>query len=185
MTITTKAKDNMPLMNEKIRFPKLQVIGQDGRNLGILSRDEALRFAQQSHLDLVILSEQQGGEGLPLAKVMDFGKDEYEKKQKAKAAKKNQKIIQIKELKLRPKIAEHDYQTKMNQGIKFLEEGKRLKITLTFRGREILTREERGTEFFQKIQKTFEDIEIAKNLIQEKDMKTPQAWSRVYYLKGK
>ncbi|MGC2309997.1 MAG: translation initiation factor IF-3 [Candidatus Babeliaceae bacterium] len=182
--MTQKAKENVPLMNEKIRFPKMQVINHEGRNLGIISREEALQLAQQAHLDLVLLAEQ-GAERVPLAKIMDFGKAEYIKKQQAKEAKKNQKIIQIKELKLRPKIAEHDYQTKMNQGVKFLEEGKRLKVTLTFRGREMLSREERGMEFFDKIQKTFEDAGIAKNLIQEKDSKTPQMWSRIYYLKGK
>jgi translation initiation factor IF-3 len=182
--MSNKVKETGPLVNEKIRFPRVQVITHEGKNLGVITREEALKQAYLAQLDLVILVEQ-GSEGVPLAKIMDFGKAEYLKKQQAKEAKKHQKVIQIKELKLRPKIAEHDYQTKMNQGIKFLQDGKRLKITVTFRGREIMTREERGNEFFNKIHKTLEEAGLIKNLIQEKDLKTPQMWSRVYYLKGK
>lgn len=170
------------LVNEKIRFDKMQVITDEGKNLGVISRDEALRMARAAGLDLVVVAEQ-GNAGTPIAKIMDFGKVLYEKKKQQAEAKKKQHIIQIKELKLRPKIAEHDYQTKMNQGIQFLKDGKKLKITLMFKGREAMMREERGNALFNKIQETFEKEGIAKNIVQEKDTKTSQMWTRIYYLK--
>lgn len=180
--MTVKPKDDMPLMNEKIRFERVQVINAEGKNIGIVSRDEALRQAKIDGLDLVIIAEQ-GNEGVPVAKIMDFGKVLYAKKKQQAEAKKKQHIIQIKEIKLRPKIAEHDYLTKLNQGIQFLKEGKRLKVTLMFKGREAAMRDERGTHLFEKIHQTLEDAGLLKNLIQEKDMKAPQVWSRTYYLK--
>ena len=177
-----KPKNDAPLINEKIRFEKMQLITHEGKNVGSVSREEALRLARSVNLDLVIIAEQ-GGEGLPVAKIMDFGKVLYAKKKQQAEAKKKQQVIQIKELKLRPKIAEHDFMTKMNQGLQFLQEGKRLKVTLMFRGREIAMKEERGTELFNKIQVVLDEAGLTKNLVQEKDMKTPQLWSRVYYLK--
>ncbi len=171
------------LVNEKIRFDKMQVITNEGKNLGILARDEALRLARQSDLDLVLLTEQ-GSEGVPLVKIMDFGKALYAKKKQQAEAKKSQKVIQVKEIKLRPKIGEHDYQTKINQAIDFLKEGKHLKVTLMFKGREAATREERGEEMFKKIDESFEAAGLTK-IAQEKDSKATQFWSRVYYLKSK
>ncbi|MCL4360975.1 translation initiation factor IF-3 [Candidatus Dependentiae bacterium] len=175
--------DSLPLVNEDIRYDKLQVISNDGRNLGIMIRDQALKMAKSENLDLVILAES-GNEGLPVAKIMDFGKMLYAKKKQQAEAKKHQKVIQVKEIKLRPKIGEHDYQTKMNQAIQFLKDGKHLKVTLMFRGREATGLEERGTEIFEKIAKTFEEsgLNLTK-LAQEKDAKTSQSWSRIYYLK--
>ena len=116
---------------------------------GILSRDEALKLARQADLDLVLLSEK-GGEGQPVVKIMDFGKALYAKKKQLAEAKKHQKVIEVKELKLRPKIGEHDYQTKMNQAIQFLKEGKHLKVTLMFKGREAAMRDEKEKSFLQK-----------------------------------
>lgn len=168
-------------INEKIRFEKMQVISHDGKNLGILSRDEALRLARLADLDLVIIAER-GSDGYPIVKVMDFGKAIYAKKQQAKDAKKKQQVIQVKELKLRPKIGDHDFQTKVNQAIQFLKEGKHLKVTLMFRGREAAMRDERGTELLAKLDSSFEMAGLTK-IAQEKDTKAPQLWSRVYYLK--
>ena len=178
----SQGKESTQLVNEKIKFEKMQLISADGQNLGIVIRDEALRLAYRAELDLVILADQ-GSEGVPVAKIMDFGKTLYSKKKQQADAKKKQQVIQIKELKMRPKISEHDYQTKMNQALQFLKEGKRLKVTLMFKGRETATREERGTEMFDKLQKTFEDAGIMKGLVQEKDSKSFQAWSRIYYTK--
>lgn len=180
--MNVRPKDDIPLMNEKIRFDRIQLIAADGRNVGIVSRDEALRQARAESLDLVIIAER-GGEGYPVAKIMDFGKMLYAKKKQQAEAKKKQHVIQVKELKFRPKIGEHDYQTKLNQAVQFLKEGKRLKVTLMFRGREAAMRDERGAELFEKINQTFEEAGIAKSLVQEKDLKVPQAWSRTYYLK--
>lgn len=178
----TKAKPELPLINEKIRFDRVQLISADGQNLGVMTREDALRQARSAQLDLVIIAER-GGEGLPVAKIMDFGKVLYAKKKQLAHAKKNQKIIQVKEIKIRPKIGEHDYQTKIQQGIQFLEEGKHLKVTLMFKGREIMMKEERGAELLQKIQQSLEDAGLGKRLQQEKDSKTPQLWTRVYFLK--
>lgn len=171
------------LINEKIKFPKVQIITNTGENIGVVSSNDALLMAQQAGLDLVLLTEQ-GSDGLPVAKIMDFGKVIYEKKKKQSEAKKHQKVIQIKEIKIRPKIGEHDYQTKIKQGIQFLQEGKRVKITLCFRGRENVLKDERGSELFQKIEHTFEQNDLLKNLLQEKDTKIGQFWSRIYYLKN-
>jgi translation initiation factor IF-3 len=170
-------------INEKIRFDKLQVITNDGQNLGIISRDEALRLAHQSDLDLVLLSEQ-GSEGVPLAKIMDFGKALYAKKKQVAEAKKSQKVIQVKEIKMRPKIGEHDYQTKVDQAIEFLKSGKHVKFTLMFKGREAAMREERGEELFKKIDESFEKAGLTR-IAAEKDAKAAQLWSRVYFLKSK
>ena len=183
MLNTLKAKNEVavPLINEKIRFDKMQVISHDGINLGVLSRDEALRVARQAELDLVLIAER-GGEGLPVVKVMDLGKALYAKKKQQADSKKNQKVIQVKEIKLRLKIGEHDFQTKLNQAVQFLKEGKHLKVTLMFRGRETATRDERGAELFEKINSSFEQAGLTK-LANEKDSKAAQLWSRIYYLK--
>ena len=91
-------------------------------------------------------------------------------------------MIQVKEIKLRPKIGEHDYQTKINQAIDFLKEGKHLKVTLMFKGREAAMREERGEEMFKKIDKCFQEAGLSK-IAQEKDSKATQFWSRVFFKK--
>lgn len=176
-------KEVGPSLNEKIRAPRLQLIAEDGRNLGTVSRGEALKLAQEAGLDLVMISEE-GREGVPVAKVMDFGKSLYEKKKKQHEAKKHQKVIQVKEVKIGAKIGEHDFQTKMRQAIDFLKEGKRVKFTLFFKGRENATKFERGTEIFDKIQKTFEEYDLLKNLGQEADAKLGSLWSRIYFLKN-
>jgi translation initiation factor IF-3 len=176
-------KENLPLMNEQIRFPRLQVISSEGENLGVISRADALLLAERSELDMVLIAEM-GKEGAPVVKIMDFGKELYEKKKKQVEAKKKQKVVQVKEIKLRPKIGCHDYQTKMKQALDFLQTGKHVKISVFFRGRENVTRNERGTEMFDRISKTFEDFGILKDLVQERDSQIGQVWSRIYYLKN-
>lgn len=172
-------------INENIRFPRLQLITGDGHNIGVVSREEALRMAQSAGLDLVLIAEK-GSEGYPVTKIMDFGKLLYAKKKKQSEAKKHQKTIQVKEIKLRPKIGEHDFLTKMNQAVQFLKDGKHLKVTIAFRGREIISKEERGLQMFEKIDKFLEehDMKSGVNLLQEKDLKMGQLWSRVYYMKS-
>ena len=176
-------KETGPFLNEKIRAPRLQLIAEDGRNIGIVSRAEALKLAQEAGLDLVMIAED-GREGVPVAKVMDFGKVLYEKKKKQHEAKKHQKVIQIKEIKMGPKIGEHDFLTKMRQAIDFLKEGKRVKVTLFFKGRENATKMERGTELFDKIHQVFEEHDLLKLLSQEPDSRMGSLWSRVYFLKS-
>lgn len=168
-------------INEQIGYSRMQVITDSGENLGVLSRLEALSKAREEGLDLVLLAEN-SGDGMPIVKIMDFGKMLYAKKKKLVDAKKKQKIIKVKEVKLRPKIDEHDYQTKLNQAIQFLNDGNRVKFTLMFRGREMATRDERGHQMFDKIDKTLSEEGI-ENLEREKDMALGSFWSRVYYIK--
>jgi translation initiation factor IF-3 len=178
-----KPQQEQHMINDRIRAPQIQVINDLGENLGSIDRFQALALAKTAGLDLVLLSES-GAEGIPVAKIMDFGKLLYERKKKKGEAKKHQKVIQIKEIKFRPKIGEHDLQTKINHAIEFLEDGKRVKCTIAFRGRENITKEERGEEFFKRIDAILAQRGFSDNLISEQDSKIGQLWSRIYYLKG-
>ena len=170
------------LINEQIVAENVQLISVDGENLGIVPLRKALELARVCQLDLVLLDEQDGQ--TPLVKVMDFGKNLYAKKKKLAEGKKKQKVVKTKELKMEPKIGLHDYQTKINQGIKFLETGNKLKITLTFRGRLASLRDQKGAEMFAQVEQSFQDAGLI-NVVQESDMKTGNHWSIVYYLKAK
>jgi len=177
-------RDSGLLVNDQIRSPQLQVITHEGENIGVISRNDALRMAEQAGLDLVMIAEK-GKDGVPVAKVMNVGKVLYEKKKKLSEAKKKQKVIQIKEIKLRPTIGVHDYQTKINHVVDFLKSGKHVKITIFFRGREGITKQERGAELFRKVNSTFEELGLMEHIVQERDVNVGQVWSRVYYLKDK
>lgn len=180
--VSSNTKESLYTINEKIKAPYLQLITHEGINMGMVARDEALRIAREVGLDLVLMSDQ-GREGTPIAKIMDLGKSLYEKKKKQSDAKKHQKTIEIKEIKVRPKIGDHDYETKLKQMIKFLKEGKRVKMTLSFRGRENASKEERGGELFNRIFESLSAEEFGDNLAQEKDDSNGKFWSRMYYLK--
>ncbi|AXK60175.1 translation initiation factor IF-3 [Candidatus Chromulinivorax destructor] len=177
-----KKKARKNLINDQIVAENVQVISVSGENLGIVSLKKALELAQVARLDLVMLDEQDSE--IPLVKVMDFGKNLYAKKKKMAEGKKKQKVVKTKELKMKPKIGIHDYQTKMNQGMKFLEAGNKLKVTLTFRGREVHSKDERGEEMFAQVDQTFLDAGLT-NIAQENDLKAGPFWSRIYYLKAK
>ena len=181
---TQPLQNSDALINEKIRAERVQLIDEKGENIGVVSRSQALRMAQDVELDLVMLSES-GKDNVPVVKIMDFGKVLYERKKKQGEAKKNQKVIQIKEIKLRPKIGEHDYLTKLKQAIQFLNEGKRVKFTLFFKGRENVLKDEHGNELFEKIDRSVEEAELDGDLVKEQDSKLGQYWSRIYYLKTK
>ncbi len=174
-----RPRDDGQLINERIRFPRVQLITHEGQNVGVVTREEALQFADAVGLDLVVLNE--SGD-IPICKVMDHGKVLYERKKKQSEAKKKQTVIQIKEVKLRPKIGVHDYETKIKQAVQFLNEGKRVKITLVFRGRENVDKEIRGNEFFDRIEKSLE-VHGVKNMVHEKDAPLGQFWSRIFYTK--
>lgn len=175
-------KESTPIINERIRAEKMQLITQDGQNVGIISRNEALRMAEEAGMSLVLITES-GKDGFPIAKIMNLGKVLYEKKKNKVEAKKHQKVIQVKEVKLRPNIGEHDFNTKLKQAIQFLQDGKRVKITLWFKGRENASRDERGKELFSRIESIFDQQGLTDNLLQEKDSKMGQLWSRTYYMK--
>lgn len=175
-----KKKIEQQLINENIRAFKVRVISDDGENLGVLTRDAALALAMQQELDLVLLSDK---DEIPLVKIMDFGKSLYLKKKKAAEGKKKQKVVKVKEIKMRTKIGQHDYQTKINQGVRFLQDGNKVKITLKFYGREIETKNASGTSFFNQIDQSFADQGLV--VLHEKDAVAGPLWSRIYMLKPK
>jgi len=127
-------------VNDRIRVPEVRLIGEDGDQVGILSRDDALSYARERELDLVEVAAEATP---PVCRVLDYSKYKYEQEQKAKASRKHQKQVTIREIKLRPKIATHDYETKKGHVERFLKGQDKVKITIMFRGRE-MTHPERG-----------------------------------------
>jgi len=123
-----------PKTNEKIRSPQVQVISSDGKNLGTLATQEAINIAKQEGLDLIEISPNANP---PVCKIIDIGKYKYDLQKKANKAKKKQKIINLKEIKLRPVTEIHDYNFKIKNAQKFLEKGDKVKFTVKFRGREM------------------------------------------------
>jgi translation initiation factor IF-3 len=124
-----------PRINRQIRIREIRVIGDDGSQLGIMTPDQALAIAEEKGLDLVEVAPTAQP---PVCKIIDFGKYMYDEKKKLAEAKKKQKQVTVKEIKLRPKIEEHDYLVKRRQIEDFLGEGHKVKITVRFRGREIV-----------------------------------------------
>lgn len=122
-----------PRVNEQIRVREVRVINENGDMLGVMTPQEGIRLAQAAGLDLIEVSPNASP---PVCKILDLGKYKYEQQKKANEARKKQKVIEIKELKLRPTIGDHDYQIKLKQARKFFEEGDKVKFTLRFRGRE-------------------------------------------------
>ncbi len=154
--MSTPAPMTGPLYDEFIKSPKVRVIDQDGENLGVLYTREAMAMAQEAGLNLVEVSP---GADPPVCKILDIGKFKYETQKKAAAARKNQKTQEIKEIKMRPNIDEHDYNTKMKAIHRFLEEGDKVKLTLRFRGRE-LSHGELGLRLLERVRD--ETAEVAK-----------------------
>lgn len=134
--------------NQEIRVPRVRVIGSDGEMVGVLSRDEALAKAEEEGLDLVEIQPQADP---PVCKIMDFGKFKFEQQKKANEAKKKTKQVEIKELKFRPVTDEGDYQIKLRNMRRFLEEGDKVKVNIRFRGRE-MSHQELGREMAARIE---------------------------------
>ena len=132
----------------------MRLIGAEGEQLGIIERNEALRLAREAGLDLV---EVAATAEPPVCRIMDYGKFKYETQKKKQEAKKRQTVVEIKEIKLRPKTDEHDYQTKVRHIRRFLEEGDRCKVTIFFRGREIVHKD-RGQAMLDKVVEDTRDI---------------------------
>ena len=126
-------------VNHRIRVPQVLVIGPDGNKVGVLPTSEALKMALDSQLDLVEVSPKAVP---PVCKILDFGKYKYEEKKKANLARKNQHVVELKEIKLRPKTDDHDIAFKVRNARGFIEEGHKVKFTVRFRGREITHPEE-------------------------------------------
>ena len=123
-----------PRVNEMINVPEVRLIDATGENVGVVPRDDALARAVESGLDLVEISPNADP---PVCKILDFGKYKYQAQKKANEARKKQRVIEIKEIKMRPNIDDHDYEVKMRSMNRFLEEGDKVKITMRFRGREM------------------------------------------------
>ena len=123
-----------PKANERIRSPQVQVIDNDGTNLGILQTQEAIDIAKQKGLDLIEISPNANP---PVCRIIDIGKHKYDLQKKANKAKKKQKIVNLKEIKLRPVTEIHDYSFKIKNAQKFLEKGDKVKFTVKFKGREM------------------------------------------------
>lgn len=132
--MNNRTRDDGPRMNENITAPEIRLIGSDGEMIGLSTPEEGIRRAKAEGLDLVEISP---GANPPVCKVLDYGKYKYEQQKKAHEARKKQKIVHIKEVKLRPNIDKHDFEIKMKAAHKFLDAGDKVKITLRFRGREM------------------------------------------------
>jgi translation initiation factor IF-3 len=134
-------------VNERIRVPEVRVIDQDGQQIGVMRTDEALRMAQSRDLDLVEVAPDARP---PVTRILDYSKYKYEQAQKQKQARKRQQQIVVREIKLRPKIADHDYATKKGHVERFLRHKDKVKITIMFRGREV-THPERGQQLLERL----------------------------------
>ncbi|MCP1354997.1 translation initiation factor IF-3 [Aneurinibacillus migulanus] len=148
----TISKDH--LVNEDIRAREVRLIDHEGEQVGIVPFREALRLAQEKELDLVNIAPTAKP---PVCRIMDYGKFRYEQQKKEKEARKNQKVVDIKEVRLSPTIEEHDFQTKLRNTVKFLENGNKVKLTIRFRGRAI-THSEIGQQVMEKLAKEVENI---------------------------
>ena len=143
-----------PRANQEIRVPRVQLIGEDGSNLGEVSIQDALARAEDAGLDLVEISPNASP---PVCKILDLGKLKYEKQKKAAEARKKQKTIEIKEIKMRPNIDTHDYEVKMKAVRRFFEDGDKVKVTLRFRGRE-MAHMELGMQLLNRVKEEVEPI---------------------------
>ena len=136
-----------PRVNEEIRAPQIRLIDQDGEMIGVMSARDALARAYEVGLDLLEISP---NAEQPVCKITDFGKFKYEQQKKANEARKRQKVVEIKEIKVRPNIDDHDYEVKMRQMKGFIEEGDKVKVTLRFRGRE-MAHQDLGAKVLERI----------------------------------
>jgi len=143
-------------INERIRVPEVRLIGDDGNQVGVIKTAEALSYAQERNLDLV---EVAADAHPPVCRVLDYSKYKYEQEQKIKQARKHQQSINVREIKFRPKIAQHDYDTKKGHVERFLRDRNKVKITIMFRGREV-THPERGTMILERLAEDLGDLAI-------------------------
>ncbi|WP_027284827.1 translation initiation factor IF-3 [Rubritepida flocculans] len=143
-----------PRVNEEIRVPQVRLIDENGEMIGVMSIRDALYRAYQAGLDLLEISPNAVP---PVCKITDYGKFKYEQQKKANEARKKQKIVEIKEIKVRPNIDDHDYEVKMKQAKSFISEGDKVKVTLRFRGRE-MAHQELGVKLLERIRAELADM---------------------------
>ncbi len=154
-------------MNEKIRAREVRVVGEDGKQLGVMPLSEALRIAREKGLDLVEVAPNANP---PVCRIMDFGKFKYELSRKEKEAKRNQKIAsEVKEIKIRPNIEEHDYQVKLKKIREFLEKGYKVRLIILFKGRQLIYNEW-GDKLLERILQDISDLGTAEKKGQQVGM---------------
>ena len=149
-----RTKDRGPKSNNRINAPEIQVISSEGENLGILNTNEAIRMAKNEGLDLIEISPNANP---PVCKIMDMGKYKYDAQKKANKAKKKQRKIELKEIKLRPVTEVHDYTFKIKHAQKFISKGDKVKFTIRFKGRE-LQHTHLGNELMDKIKADMQNV---------------------------
>ncbi|MBS4023564.1 MAG: translation initiation factor IF-3 [Dethiobacter sp.] len=142
------------MVNEQIRAREVRVVDNDGSQLGVMPLREALSKAMEKNLDLVAVAPNAKP---PVCRIMDFGKFKYEQSKREKESRKNQKLVIVKEVKVRPNIEDHDFQVKLKNAKRFLESGDKVKATVMFRGREI-THPELGQRLLQRLAKDLEEL---------------------------
>lgn len=168
-------------VNEYIGGDKCVVIDNEGNNLGVLPKRKTIELAQGVGLDAVQVGEK---DDVPVVRIMDFGKFLYEKKKQLGDSKKHQKIMQLKEIKLRPNIGDQDFETKMKQAVEFFVDGKKVKFTLQFKGREIGMMNDLGPKFFERI-KQYLELKGVGTLVEEKEQRAETNWAKIFFVKAK
>ncbi|WP_234145387.1 translation initiation factor IF-3 [Ruegeria pomeroyi] len=153
-------RDTGPRVNDKIRAPEIRLIGADGENVGVVHPAKAMAMAEEAGLDLVEISPNATP---PVCKIMDYGKYKYEQQKRESEARKKQKIIEVKEVKFRPNTDTHDYDVKMRNVFKFLENGDKVKVTLRFRGRE-MAHQNLGRELLERVAEDVKEVGKIENM---------------------
>jgi translation initiation factor IF-3 len=153
-------RDTGPRVNDRIRAPEVRLIGADGQNIGVVPPARALTLAEEAGLDLVEISPNATP---PVCKIMDFGKFKYEQQKRESEARKKQKTIEVKEVKFRPNTDTHDYEVKLRNVTKFLENGDKVKVTLRFRGRE-MAHQNLGRELLERVASDVEGLGKVENM---------------------
>lgn len=141
-------------MNEQINVPRVRLVGEDGEMIGVVGRDEALEMAADAGLDLVEVAAQADP---PVCKILDYGKFKYENQKKRNEAKKKQKVIDVKEVKMRPNIDDHDYDVKKKAMVRFIGDGDKVKVTMRFRGRE-MAHQDIGMKVLERVRVDLDEI---------------------------
>ena len=153
-------RETGPRINDRIRATEIRLIGADGENVGVVTPARAMEMAEEAGLDLVEISPNATP---PVCKIMDFGKFKYETQKKEAEARKKQKIIEVKEVKFRPNTDVHDYDVKMRNVMRFLENGDKVKVTLRFRGRE-MAHQDLGRNLLERVAADVEEIGKVENM---------------------
>ena len=153
-------RDTGPRINDRIRVPEIRLIGADGENVGVVTPERAMELAEEAGLDLVEISPNASP---PVCKIMDYGKFKYEQQKRESEARKKQKIIEVKEIKFRPNTDTHDYDVKLRNVKRFLEDGDKVKVTLRFRGRE-MAHQNLGRELLERVADDVEGLGKVENM---------------------